>query len=1402
MTATKTLPEDISGIEIPDKKRRILHLEDLPSDALLIDKALKKGNVDYERLVVDTKDKFIKALNDFSPDIILADHSLPSFNSLDALVIFHETGMKIPFILVTATISEEFAVEILKKGADDYILKDRLHRLPTAIQNALEKYRLKRAKEVIIDELIINQSHLIEVQAIAKVGSWKTDLQNFNVIWSEETHHIFETDPKKFQATHEAFLNFIHPDERNHVNTAFENSLNSQTVNSIEHRIITTNGMVKHVIENWKIFQDAQGHPVRAIGTCQDITERKLTEIDLLESREEMQTVFNASLDAIIIIDEEGKITKWDSKAELLFGWKEEEVIGTLLSDNIIPPRLREAHKQGMKHFLKTGKGPILNKTIEVHALKKDKTEINISLSISPIRAKNKYRFIGFIRDISERKVVEEALQKSESNLKAIFENTSDGFILTDINGIIKSFNSKARDRIRLNIEKEINIGKSIFDFLPDSRKKMYKDNILKVLSGKILQYDYPYTRKSGETKWFSFTINPVYNAEKIEGICITSTDITERKIAENKLNATSEELRTTSERLLLATTSAKMGIWDWDVVNNNLIWDKTMYSIFGVAEDKFSGAYEAWAATVHPDDIERASKDVNDAITGIRDFNSEFRIIWPDKSVHFIEAHAIVSRDEAGVGVRMIGVNIDITERKKADEKLIQSEKHSRNLFEQTVIGLALARMDGTLADVNEAFAKIIGRTIEETLKLTYWEITPEKYHDQENKVLEELMGTGKFINYEKEYIHKNGNLVPVRLSGNIFEKDGEKFIWSSVEDITELKKADEENRFKAHLLSTIGQAAIATDIKGIINYWNQAAEDIYGWTKEEAIGKNIIDLTPSESTIEQAIQIMEELKKGQTWSGEFKVRKKDGTNFPALVTNSPIYDQHNKLSGIIGISSDITESKKAEERLVESEAKLKTAQSIAQVGSWEVNLLNYKHSWSDEFCRIFGVECDEIIPSSEAFLSFVHPHDAALVISSMENAFATFTNSSFSFQFIKKNGELRHATTEWKFEFDHNDKPIRIDGILRDITQQTKLENETLKVYKEKNSILESIGDGFYALDKNWNFTYWNKEAERLLNKKREEVLGKNIWEIFPDSIDSEMYKKYHEAIEKNAVINFEVYHPAIDKWFEVSAYPSSTGLSVFFKDITDRKISEKQLGELNANLKKHASDLAISNKELEEFAYVASHDLQEPLRMVTGFLGQIENKYSDLIDDKGKQYIHFAMDGAKRMRQIILDLLEFSRIGRIEDTENLIDLNDIVREVIVLCQKQVTETKAIIRFENLPSLVTHQTSLRQVFQNLISNSLKYHTKGIAPLIIISAEETETHWQFAISDNGIGIEEEYFNKIFVIFQRLHNKDEYSGTGIGLAVCKKIIENLGGKVWLTSVPEKGTTFYFTIPKK
>jgi len=244
----------------------------------------------------------------------------------------------------------------------------------------------------------------------------------------------------------------------------------------------------------------------------------------------------------------------------------------------------------------------------------------------------------------------------------------------------------------------------------------------------------------------------------------------------------------------------------------------------------------------------------------------------------------------------------------------------------------------------------------------------------------------------------------------------------------------------------------------------------------------------------------------------------------------------------------------------------------------------------------------------------------------------------------------------------------------------------------------------------------------------------------------------------------------------------------------DITERKEIEIKLNEALESVQK-------SNSELEQFAYVASHDLQEPLRMVTSFLTQLEKKYSDSLDDKAKEYIYFAVDGAKRMRQIILDLLEFSRVGRTDETLNEISIESIVKEIIILHGKQIEELNANIKYDVLPSLICHKTPIRQLFQNIIGNSLKYHKIGVPPVIEITSTDKGNYWEFSISDNGIGIETDYHEKIFVIFQRLHNKDEYSGTGIGLAICRKIVESMGGNIGVTSSVNKGSTFHFTIPK-
>jgi len=241
--------------------------------------------------------------------------------------------------------------------------------------------------------------------------------------------------------------------------------------------------------------------------------------------------------------------------------------------------------------------------------------------------------------------------------------------------------------------------------------------------------------------------------------------------------------------------------------------------------------------------------------------------------------------------------------------------------------------------------------------------------------------------------------------------------------------------------------------------------------------------------------------------------------------------------------------------------------------------------------------------------------------------------------------------------------------------------------------------------------------------------------------------------------------------------------------------------QLSELNQSLQKYSLELERSNEELEQFAFVASHDLQEPLRMISSFMDLLKRKYGNLLDEKGHQYVHFAIDGAIRMKQIILDLLEYSRTNKPTEGKAAIDMEEVLFDYELLRKKLILEKSATIKSNNLPTLNTYKAAITQILHCLLDNALKYSFENTPPIIEIDVVENETAWQFSIKDNGIGIDPQFYNKIFIIFQRLHNKDEYSGTGIGLSIAKRQVEFLGGKIWLESVPREGTVFYFTIPK-
>ena len=347
---------------------------------------------------------------------------------------------------------------------------------------------------------------------------------------------------------------------------------------------------------------------------------------------------------------------------------------------------------------------------------------------------------------------------------------------------------------------------------------------------------------------------------------------------------------------------------------------------------------------------------------------------------------------------------------------------------------------------------------------------------------------------------------------------------------------------------------------------------------------------------------------------------------------------------------------------------------------------------------------------------------------------------------------------------------------------------------------SLIEASVDPLVTIDPNGKITDVNDSTEVVTGFKREDIIGTDFSDYFTDPLKAR--EGYQKVFEKGIVRDYELeiknkngqITPVL---YNASVYrdDSNNVIGVFAsaRDITELKESEKVL-------KLRLDELARSNSELEQFAYVSSHDLQEPLRMIASYLQLLDRKYKGKLDAKADKYINFSVDGATRMQNLIDDLLAFSRVTTQAKELEPTDLEAVYKETLYNLELSIKENDAVISHDHLPIVLADKTQISQVFQNLIGNAIKFKSTN-RPKINISVKEEDNQWLFAVQDNGIGIDPEHSDRIFEVFKRLHKKRDYPGTGIGLAICKKIIERHGGQIWVKSELGKGSIFYFTIPK-
>ncbi len=364
-------------------------------------------------------------------------------------------------------------------------------------------------------------------------------------------------------------------------------------------------------------------------------------------------------------------------------------------------------------------------------------------------------------------------------------------------------------------------------------------------------------------------------------------------------------------------------------------------------------------------------------------------------------------------------------------------------------------------------------------------------------------------------------------------------------------------------------------------------------------------------------------------------------------------------------------------------------------------------------------------------------------------------------------------------------------------DVTEHRKTDE---KIQALANAVASS-NDAIITESLDGAIKSWNMGARKIYGYSAEEILGKDVSILEPDNHKGEIKQliektKQDEKIQHYETLRLKKDGAVINVSITLSPIYDSSGkfvaVSCIGRDITGRKKVEKML-------KLKLEELARSNEELEQFAYVSSHDLQEPLRVITSYLQLLQRRYQGQLDNKADKYIDFAVDGASHMQNLINDLLEYSRLTNNAREPKFTNCKFILNQALVGLKVVIKEYKATISHDTLPDIMVDPTQLIQVFQNLIFNGIKFHNEE-APKIHIAAKQKGSEWIFSLQDNGIGIDPQYSEKIFEVFKRLHTREAYSGTGIGLAICKKVVERHGGRIWVESELGKGSTFYFTLP--
>ncbi len=807
---------------------------------------------------------------------------------------------------------------------------------------------------------------------------------------------------------------------------------------------------------------EVNGILVFAVDVTEQVTSRKRTEESEKRYWELMQNLpvatYSCDLDGRILFYNKAATALWGTAPKIgeklwCGSWKMYDLKGDFLSENLCPMALSLKESRTM-----SGEELVMERP---NGSKRHVLTYPVPFKGSSGQVTGG---VNMLVDITDTKTAQQALEKSEKKYRQIVETAQEGILVLDTEYNFIFVNNKMCDI--LDYSQEEIIGKNIFSFMDEEGKKQ-AEKLSSKQKERLDQIEFKYTTKTGKVIWTRFSSNPLFDENGVfKGKLAMVTDITENKKAEEKLRQNEKRLKESQE-------IAHLGSWDFDIASQEARFSDELCRIYGLSPEENIQNFSDWLSFIHPEDLEGLQAEIKIAEETLEERSYNHRIILKNGSVRYIFGKAKYVLDDKGEPKGIYGIAHDVTEAKKAEEKLVQSEKKLKEAQEIALLGswsLDIATEKVTFSD---ELCRVYGlepednsHTISEWLSFVHpedlKEVT-ENWEEHKNGAIH----THRIITKDGSVKYIQGKFRPE------LDKQGErKEIVGIVQDVTESKRGEEklkqsEIRLKeAQKIAQFGSWKF--DFATQEQIFSEEACRIYGLPVDQ--NKHSTEFWLSFIHPEDLDEVKSIMKKSEITLEEsvynHRIILKDGTIKHLFAKVKFEFDEKGKPKGVFGIVQDVSESKKAEERLKQSEIKLKEAQEIANLGSWEVDFATGVSLWSDETCRIYGVPLEENDKQSfEDWLTFIHPEDKEAVLANLEEAQRALTDSEINNRIILRDGTVKHTYSKYRFERNHEGKPIAMVGAVQDVTQMKTAERnleqqnkELLKANKELDRFVYS--------------------------------------------------------------------------------------------------------------------------------------------------------------------------------------------------------------------------------------------------------------------------------------------------------------------------------------------------------